>query len=126
MAVKTGGRTVNKSVPTLLGIIIILMVVVLVVLIYDYKLTSGLATGRVVGTVGGKMMTGVEPPTEEIGIGEVLGTPAEAEPQPSPALRPDTRTAEISRQAQADRTARAAGEKKLGSPAEGIAPTKDR
>ena len=61
----------NRSVPTLLGIMIILMVVMLVMLIYDYRLTSGLASGAtVVGTVGGQLLTGVEQPTEQITASE--------------------------------------------------------
>jgi cell shape-determining protein MreC len=65
---------VNKSVPTLLGIVIILLVVLLVVVIYQYKLTQRLALGeRVVGTIGGEALTGVETPKEDIGVSEVLG-----------------------------------------------------
>ena len=57
----------SRSVPTLLGIMIILMVVMLVLLIYDYRLTSGLASGAaVVGTVGGQLLTGVDQPDEQI------------------------------------------------------------
>ncbi|MBN1458185.1 MAG: hypothetical protein JXA57_01525 [Armatimonadetes bacterium] len=64
----------NKSVPTLLGIVIILLVVVLVVLVYTYKMTQELsAGGQVVGTVGGEVLTGVEAPEEDIGTSEVLG-----------------------------------------------------
>ncbi len=82
---------VNRSVPTLLGIVIILLVVLLVVVIYNYKLTQRLGAGeRVVGTVGGEALTGVEAPKEEIGVGEVLGArEPEAEPQLSPAYRPE-------------------------------------
>jgi len=74
---------VNKSVPTLLGIVIILLVVLLVVVIYQYKLTQRLALGeRVVGTIGGEALTGVEAPKEDIGVSEVLGArEPEAEPQ---------------------------------------------
>ncbi len=61
----------NRTVPTLLGVIIILMVGTLVLLIYDYKLTSGLASGNsVVGTVGGEMLTGVDQPTTQISASE--------------------------------------------------------
>ena len=82
----------NKSVPTLLGIVIILLVVLLVVVIYQYKLTQRLALGeRVVGTIGGEALTGVEAPKEDIGVSEVLGArEPEAEPQLSPAHRPGT------------------------------------
>jgi len=69
---------VNRSVPTLLGIMILLMVAVLVVLIYDYRLTSGLAAGQtVVGTVGGEMLTRVQQPTEQISPSEVFARQAE-------------------------------------------------
>jgi len=65
---------VNRSVPTLLGIMIILMVAMLVMLIYDYRLTSGLASGAtIVGTVGGELLTGVDQPTETISATEVAG-----------------------------------------------------
>jgi hypothetical protein len=77
---------VNKSVPTLLGIVIILLVVVLVILVYNYKMTQELGTGaRVVGTVGGEALTGVEAPKEEIGASTVLGErqpESQAEPLP--------------------------------------------
>jgi hypothetical protein len=54
----------NKSVPTLLGILIILVVVVLVVLIYNIKLTEQLGTGATpTGTVGGEVLTGEKAPT---------------------------------------------------------------
>jgi hypothetical protein len=57
-------REVNKSVPTLLGILIILVVVVLVVLIYNIKLTNQLATGGTpTGTLGGQILTGEKAPT---------------------------------------------------------------
>jgi hypothetical protein len=117
---------VNRSVPTLLGIVIILLVVVLVVLIYNYRLTQQLGSGAtVVGTVGGKALTGVEPPTEEIGAGEVLGRrEAEVEAQPSPTQRPGTRSFEVSQEAEAKRAAREAGTGRAGSPAEGTEPTR--
>ena len=64
----------SRSVPTLLGVMILLMVVMLVVLIYDFKLTSELATGgAVVGTVGGQLLTGVEQSEEAISASEALG-----------------------------------------------------
>ncbi|GEM_PF-1386085 len=78
----------NRSVPTLLGIVIILLVVVLVVLIYNYRLTSGLAAGgTVVGTAGQRLLTGVEPPEEEIGVGEVLERRGETAPRTAPPPR---------------------------------------
>ena len=81
----------NKSVPTLLGIVIILLVVVLVVLVYTYRMTQELsAGGQVVGTVGGRVLTGVETPEEEIGASEVLGArepESQAEQLPGPSSR---------------------------------------
>lgn len=86
----------NKSVPTLLGILIILMVVVLVVLVINYRITKGLGEGqRVVGTAGGELLTGEEAPEEFIDETSALGgRAAEPEPQLSPALRPESRAAE--------------------------------
>lgn len=64
----------NKSVPTLLGIVIILLVIVLVVLVYDLRMTANLAAGNVpLGTVGGQLLTGTETPTEIIGDEEAIG-----------------------------------------------------
>lgn len=66
----------SRSVPTLLGIMIILMVVMLVMLIYDYRLTSGLASGAtVVGTVGGQLLTGVDQADEQIAQGQASRSP---------------------------------------------------
>lgn len=63
----------NRSVPTLLGIVIILLVIVLVVLVYDTRMTANLAAGNVpVGTVGGQILTGTETPTEIIGAEEAI------------------------------------------------------
>ncbi len=103
----------NKSVPTLLGIVIILLVVVLVVLFFNYQLTQKLGAGEsVVGTVGGKALTGVEPPTEEIGASEVLGArEPESQAVPSPASRPGTRAAERA----AQRGERRGGEGRRGA-----------
>ena len=85
----------NKSVPTLLGIVIILLVVVLVVLIVNYRLTQGLGRGeRVVGTVGGEILTGEETPDEFIDETSALSGDEGSEPQLSPALRPDSRAGE--------------------------------
>jgi len=83
----------NKSVPTLLGIVIILLVVVLVVLVFNYKMTQEIGKGGIpVGTIGGQALTGVEAPKEQIGTPEVLGTrQPEVQAQPSPAMRPGTR-----------------------------------
>lgn len=65
----------NKSVPTLLGIVILLLVVVLVVLIYNYKMTQEMSKGGIpVGTVGGEKLTGVEAPKEVIDASTVLGS----------------------------------------------------
>ena len=91
----------NRSVPTLLGIVIILLVVLLVVVIYQYKLTQRLALGeRVVGTIGGEALTGVEAPEEDIGVSEVLGArEPEAETQVSPAARPEAQERRLARRA---------------------------
>ena len=75
----------NKSVPTLLGIVIILLVVVLVVLIYDYKLTSQVVAGGVaVQTTGGRALTGVEAGGEQVSPSEVLGTATQSVGEPMP------------------------------------------
>jgi len=72
--------TVNKSVPTLLGIVIILLVVVLAVLIVNLQTTKGLGQGKqVVGTVGGEMLTGEQAPDEVIDASTVAGS---REPEP--------------------------------------------
>ena len=68
----------NKSVPTLLGVAVILLVVVLVVLLYNIQLTKQLGNGlSVVGTVGGEKLTGVEQPTTQISPNEALAARAE-------------------------------------------------
>ncbi|MBE9565990.1 MAG: hypothetical protein IMF16_04495 [Proteobacteria bacterium] len=78
----------NKSVPTLLGIVIILLVIVLVVLVYDLRMTANLAAGNVpVGTVGGQILTGTEAPTEIIGAEEAIGAHVSASELDS--IRPD-------------------------------------
>ncbi len=79
----------SKSVPTLLGIVIILLVVVLVVLVFNYKLTQQLGAGAtVVGTQGGEMLTGAKAPKEEIGTSTVLGArQPQSEAVPSPAMK---------------------------------------
>jgi hypothetical protein len=70
-----GTGEMNKSVPTLLGIIIILLVVVLAVLVVNYKVTKGLGEGQTVtGTVGGQVITGTEAPKENIEGSTVLGS----------------------------------------------------
>jgi hypothetical protein len=70
----------NKSVPTLLGIVIILLVIVLAVLIVNYQTTKGLSEGKqVVGTVGGQILTGEEAPEEFIDTSTVTGS---REPEP--------------------------------------------
>jgi len=79
---------VNKSVPTLLGIVIILLVIVLVVLVYDLRMTANLAAGNVpVGTVGGQLLTGTETPTEVIGPEEAIGAHVAASDRDT--IRPD-------------------------------------
>ncbi len=88
----------NKSVPTLLGIVIILLVVILVVLVVNYQVTKGIGEGgRVVGTVGGEMLTGEEAPEEYIPA-SALGGRAEQEAQQLPA-RARERGAEAQKEA---------------------------
>ena len=79
----------NTSVPTLLGIVIILLVVVLVVLLINYRVTQGISRGeRVVGTTGGELLTGEEAPDEFIDETSALGGDADRpEPRPSPGMR---------------------------------------
>jgi hypothetical protein len=80
----------QKNVPTLLGILILLVAVVLVVLIYNIKLTQELGVGgRATGTIGGEMLTGEDAPTtyttnpEQAGGGQgtVAGADQQAQPQ---------------------------------------------
>ncbi len=76
----------NKSVPTMLGIVIILLVVILVVLIVNYQMTKGIGEGRqVVGTVGGEVLTGEQAPEEFIDASALGGR---AEPVEGEALSP--------------------------------------
>jgi len=84
---------VNKSVPTLLGIVIILLVVVLVVVVFNYRLMAKLGAGEeVVGTAITETLTGVDLPEEKIGVGEVLGSrEPQVEAQPAPMPQPDRR-----------------------------------
>jgi len=91
---------VNKSVPTLLGIVIILLVVLLVVVFYNYRMMQEISSGgRVVGTVGGEALTGVEAPKTEIGVGEVLGSrEPQSEAVPAPTTQ-NTRAGRIAREA---------------------------
>jgi hypothetical protein len=71
----------DRSVPTLLGITIILMVAVLVVLIYDFRVTYYLATGHaMVGTVGGRMLSPGETPSDQAGGREQRAAPARISP----------------------------------------------
>lgn len=75
----------NRSVPTVLGIIIILMVAALVMLIYDYKLTVELASGStLVGTVGGRLLTAAEQSTEQPGMRTVSKDASGVRPRASP------------------------------------------
>ena len=115
----------NKSVPTLLGIVIILLVVVLVVLVYNYKLTQGLGEGaRVVGTTGGELLTGEQAPREFISETEALGRRAESEARRPPMFtRAGTRARAESMAAAEEREAeRRAGREGETSPPGGPAP----
>lgn len=93
----------NKSVPTMLGIVIILLVVVLVVLIINYRVTRGIGAGEeLVGTAATGMLAGQQPPDEVIDEASALGGRADGpEPELSPALRGDTPAAEKGRERQA-------------------------
>lgn len=99
----------NKSVPTLLGIVIILLVVVLVVLLFNYRVTQAIGRGeRIVGTKGGELITGEEAPEEFIDETSALGGRADR-PEPT-TIHPEARTSER-RQAAGERRGqrRAAG-----------------
>ena len=62
----------NKSVPTLLGVAVILLVVILVLSVYHMTMLARLAQGeRVVGTTAQKMLGG-EVPSEEMNASEAL------------------------------------------------------
>lgn len=62
----------NKTVPTLLGVAVILLVVILVLSIYHMTMLARLAEGeRVVGTTAQKMLGG-EMASEDISPSEVL------------------------------------------------------
>jgi hypothetical protein len=66
---------VNKSVPTLLGIAIILLVVIAVFTVFQYKFYSQMANGGVVvGTSAHQMLTGAEPQGEQVSASDVLAS----------------------------------------------------
>lgn len=111
----------NKSVPTLLGIVIILLVVVLIVLMYNLRMTQAIGRGeRVVGTVGGELITGEEAPKEFIEETSALGgEPDRPEPRPSPAMREGSRAREGRRagpEQRGQRRSAGEGEATPGSP----------
>lgn len=63
----------NRSIPTLLGLAIILLVVILVLSIYTMTIMSRMAQGeKVVGTVATKALAGGETPVAEPSASEVL------------------------------------------------------
>ena len=96
----------SRSVPTLLGIMIILMVVMLVMLIYDYRLTSGLASGAtVVGTVGGQLLSGVDQLDEQTAVGKSAGH-ARAGAQPADGAGMQRRRGTLRPPTEAQRAAR--------------------
>ena len=83
----------NKSVPTLLGIVIILLVVVLIVLMYSLRMTQAIGRGeRVVGTVGGELITGEQAPDEFTDETSALGGRTDS-PEPT-TIHPEARTSE--------------------------------
>jgi hypothetical protein len=85
----------NRSVPTLLGILILLVVVVIVVLVYNIQLTKQLGEGgTAMGTVGGQALTGVEAPKE---LPQGAGVPT------APEARPLTREQQQRRAVQQER-----------------------
>jgi hypothetical protein len=87
----------NKSVPTLLGIVIILLVVVLAVLIVNYKTTKGLGEGKqLVGTVGGELLLGEESPEEFIDTSTVTGS-REPEPAEATTVTPELQQRSVER-----------------------------
>ena len=104
-----GGRRVNKSVPTLLGIVIILLVVVLIVLMYNLRMTQAIGRGeRVVGTVGGELLTGEDAPDEFIDETSALSNVDRPEPT---TIRPEGRASDRRQAAEGRRgQRRAAGE----------------
>ena len=70
---REGGTGVNKTVPTLLGVAIILLVVILALSIYHMTMLARLAEGeRVVGTTAQKMLGG-NVASEDISPSEPLG-----------------------------------------------------
>jgi hypothetical protein len=101
---------VNKSVPTLLGIVIILLVVLLIVLMYNLRMTQAIGRGeRVVGTVGGELITGEQAPDEFIEETSALRDEPDR-PEPT-TIRPEARTSERRQAAEGRRgQRRAAGE----------------
>ncbi len=105
----------NKSVPTLLGIVIILLVVILVVLVVNYQVTKGIGEGgRVVGTVGGEVLTGEEAPEEYIPASALGGR---AEPEEAQTLDPKARErGALARQEAQERREKA---EETGEPVEG-------
>ena len=100
----------NKSVPTLLGIVIILLVAVLAVGIINYRVTQGLGAGKeLVGTKGTPLLTGEPLPEEVIDETSALGREAER-PEPTTIPR-EARTSERRQAAEGRRgQRRAAGE----------------
>lgn len=75
----------GHNVPTLLGIVIILLFALLVMGIYQVTMYSKLAQGQtVVGIAGQSLLTGVEPPTED--LSGAATTPPAAKPAVNPGL----------------------------------------
>jgi hypothetical protein len=103
---------VNKSVPTMLGIVIILLVVVLVVLFINYRTTQAIGRGeRIVSTVGGELLTGEEAPREFIDETSATSRTPEVEAKQSPMVTdPVARERQQERKAQIDERRRAAQE----------------
>ena len=63
----------NKSIPTLLGIAIILLVVIAVFTVFQYRFYSQMASGAVVvGTSAHQMLTGAEPQGDQVSPSDAL------------------------------------------------------
>ena len=66
----------NKGIPTLLGVSVILLVVILVLSIYNLSMLGHLAQGdRVVGTTVQKVLSGGQLPEAEASVTEAAGRP---------------------------------------------------
>jgi hypothetical protein len=105
----------SKSVPTLLGLAIILLVAILVVLVMNYQVTKGIGEGKmVVGTKGGEVLVGQDAPDEYIDASALGGR---AEPVEARRLDPDTRRQAVEARQEAEKRQKEAAE--TGEPVRG-------